>query len=247
MEEDGETLKPKETSSRSEVLKKIKVALSHQPPGSQEESSTTTIEAAHPAFSDSADNELQTRFQLELEAVGGECFLAANEEEASHHLLRLLQEDLQGRVVISREEIVRSFPWMDQIRPLLVDIHLAIDPMQILGRSCVDERIEYAGWAITGADFLIAATGSVALLSSPHRSRQISLLPTVHLVLAKPSQILPDLSALLNRLHLSGQPDWLTQSLTLVTGPSRTADIEKTLVKGVHGPERLIVLLLNWL
>lgn len=91
---------------------------------------------------------------------------------------------------------------------------------------------------LTSAEFALAETGTLVLEPGPVQSRLTSLLPPVHFVLLPESRILPSIF------------DWsaqLTQSLpsnmVLVSGPSKTADIEQTLVVGVHGPKRLIVIL----
>jgi L-lactate utilization protein LutC len=97
--------------------------------------------------------------------------------------------------------------------------------------------------AVTGADFLIADTGTVVLFGSEIHHRQTSLLPQVHVVLGQPHQLLPDLSSCTSRLLSPPFSAAMPNAITLITGPSRTADIEKKLIKGVHGPQRLIVML----
>lgn len=98
---------------------------------------------------------------------------------------------------------------------------------------------------ITGADFALADTGTLVLLSAPGQSRSASLLPAVHLALLPASRILPDLPSLLALLP-RGPTDALERgsAVTLVTGTSKTADIELTLVRGVHGPREVHVILL---
>lgn len=92
---------------------------------------------------------------------------------------------------------------------------------------------------ITLAEALIAQTGSVAV-SARHGGRAISVLPPLHIVRARRAQLAPDLETALA---------WLAPALQhasmacIITGPSRTADIEKLLVLGAHGPRRLVVLL----
>lgn len=90
---------------------------------------------------------------------------------------------------------------------------------------------------LTSAVFALAETGTLVLEPGPAQSRLTSLLPPVHLVLLPESRILPsifDWSAQLS--------DPLPSNVVLVSGPSKTADIEQTLVVGVHGPKRLIVI-----
>lgn len=94
---------------------------------------------------------------------------------------------------------------------------------------------------ITPAEALVARTGSVFLRSDRSGGRQLSVLPPVHVVVASTSQLVPSLGdALAEFEQQAGECSFAT----FVTGPSRTADIEKILVLGAHGPKRLVVLLL---
>ena len=75
--------------------------------------------------------------------------------------------------------------------------------------------------------------------------REISLLPTAHLVVATPDQIYPNMAELFREIHEKHGTTLPGSALTLITGPSRTADIEKVLIKGVHGPTRLLAIVLD--
>jgi len=89
---------------------------------------------------------------------------------------------------------------------------------------------------LTDCVALVAETGSVLL---EHRTELVaSLLPDVHAVIAFEDQVVSTLEEALNHLHDS-------RAYTLITGPSRTADIEKTLILGMHGPRRLLVILIG--
>ena len=86
---------------------------------------------------------------------------------------------------------------------------------------------------ITSADFALADTGTFVMLASPKEARLVSLLPPIHVGVIPASSILPNLDELFVRMS---KPADLTSSMVLITGPSRTADIEQILVRGVHGP-----------
>ena len=92
-----------------------------------------------------------------------------------------------------------------------------------------------ADLGITAADFAIAETGSVVVQSRRGQERMASLLPKVHLAVVEPAMIVPDLFDLFTRLEQHGL-DQLPSNLTLITGPSKTGDLELRLVTGVHGP-----------
>ncbi len=93
---------------------------------------------------------------------------------------------------------------------------------------------------ITGATYALADTGSVAMLASPVEARMISLLPPMHIAVVQLSRMLSSLDELLTILP---HPAEQSSSMVLITGPSRTGDIEQILVRGVHGPGEIHVIL----
>ena len=111
-------------------------------------------------------------------------------------------------------------------------------------RSGITDRDELraicatADIGITSADYALADTGTLVLLSSPHEARLISLLPPEHIAVVPRERILTGLDELFAILP---DPARQTSSMVLITGPSRTADIEQILVRGVHGPGRITV------
>ena len=95
-----------------------------------------------------------------------------------------------------------------------------------------------AGAGVSRAVYGVASTGSVVLASSPEEPRSRHLLPDVHVSLLREDAIVADLAALF--AAFAGR---LPSSLAIVTGPSRSADIEQRLVVGVHGPGEVHVVL----
>jgi len=91
---------------------------------------------------------------------------------------------------------------------------------------------------VTGCDCLVAQTGSIIVSTVSAGGRALSVLPTVHLVIARREQIVPDLASAMALLRKRYDKHW-PSALSVITGPSRTADIEKILVMGAHGPKRL--------
>jgi L-lactate utilization protein LutC len=94
-------------------------------------------------------------------------------------------------------------------------------------------------FGITSADYALADTGTLVMLASRQEARLISLLPPVHLALVPRERILTSLDELLS---LEPLPVEQRSSMVLITGPSRTADIEQILVRGVHGPGEIHVI-----
>ena len=91
---------------------------------------------------------------------------------------------------------------------------------------------------ITSVDYALADTGTLVILASPQEARMISLLPPAHIAVVPRARILTGLDELFSLLP---NPAESTSSMVLITGPSRTADIEQILVRGVHGPGLLSV------
>ncbi len=97
-----------------------------------------------------------------------------------------------------------------------------------------------AEFGITSADYALADTGTLVILSSPREARLVSLLPPAHIAVLGAESILSGLDELFS---LVPDPAAVSSSMVLITGPSRTADIEQILVRGVHGPGRIAVLI----
>jgi len=108
----------------------------------------------------------------------------------------------------------------------------------ITDRDELREICSRANVGITSADYALADTGTLVMLSSPHEARLISLLPPAHIAVVPRDRILSGLDELFSILPYPAQQ---TSSMVLITGPSRTADIEQILVRGVHGPGQITV------
>ncbi len=173
------------------------------------------------------------RFALEFEAVAGNAVRRPHSVDAVHEYIL---------------EVVA--PW--ERHPIAVSADLPIQVVDWLADAgfetfCPSDdgdnraAIARCGVGITGCDWAIAETGSVVLLSGPGRPRLHSLLPENHLALIPEKNILPHLSALGPRLESAfAQEDAATPScVNIITGPSRSADIALTLIKGVHGPREV--------
>ncbi len=107
-----------------------------------------------------------------------------------------------------------------------------------------DKDFEQAEVGFTLCEALVARNGSILLSNANMAGRRLSIYPPVHIVLAYTSQLVPDLKdafALIKQKYGNNMPSMIST----VTGPSRTADIEKTLVLGAHGPKELFVFLLD--
>jgi len=166
------------------------------------------------------DSDLVARFTSQLEAAGAQWTLVRGEAEAARALRRVLADAGAKRVAGSDAPLVTRL-----LPERLVD--LSRDDLF----SC-DAGVTTAQWGI-------AETGTLVLESARERSRLASLVPPVHVAILSTRCICPSLGDALARV------DPASHAITLITGPSRTSDIELTLVVGVHGPQTVHVLLLE--
>ncbi|HEV2319570.1 MAG TPA: lactate utilization protein, partial [Verrucomicrobiae bacterium] len=118
---------------------------------------------------------------------------------------------------------------------------LALPTVKTDGGYALD-ALEACDAGLTECDALIAQTGTVLVSGRSSGGRALSILPPHHVVLARRNQILPDLTAALQRAQEKFGAEF-PGVLSLITGPSRTGDIERILVLGAHGPKRLTILL----
>ncbi|QEC67678.1 lactate utilization protein B/C [Panacibacter ginsenosidivorans] len=98
--------------------------------------------------------------------------------------------------------------------------------------------------SITDCEFLVARTGSIMLSSTQQSGRTVSVYAPVHICIAYTDQLVYDIKDALLKVK-EKYSEQLPSLITLATGPSRTADIEKTLVVGVHGPKEVFCFLIE--
>lgn len=115
-----------------------------------------------------------------------------------------------------------------------------LDPGQ--DRQPLKEQIAGGELGLTGADLAVGETGSLVLLSGAGRPRSTSLLPAYHVAVFDRTALVESLAQVgvfLEAWHGAGAPAWRGAMINVITGPSRTADIELTLTRGVHGPREV--------
>ena len=114
-------------------------------------------------------------------------------------------------------------------------------------RQQLREQMRRADVGLTGTDYALAETGSLVILPRRGLSRLVSLVPPVHIALVRPEEVLETLHDLflLRRLEYKRSGGEMGSYLNFITGPSRTADIEMTIVQGVHGPRAVHLILVE--
>jgi L-lactate dehydrogenase complex protein LldG len=178
------------------------------------------------------------RFRDEVAAAGGFLHVVADAVSAGEVVLALLRERSVRRVLLGAGAVLDSLDLSEQLKSAGLEISFASSGG---GESRDDFFAADAG--ISGVDYLIAETGSLVVLSRPEQPRSLSLLPPLHIAVAHRDQMLPDLFDLFES-ELWEIRGGLPSCLSLITGPSKTGDIELRLVTGVHGPGEVHVVLI---
>jgi L-lactate dehydrogenase complex protein LldG len=160
-----------------------------------------------------------------LQNLAGKTHLAASAEDARAYVADLIQGKpaVASNASFLRECNITNLPL----------VQTGFTDRETLRQACAE-----AAFGITSADYALASTGSLVMLSSPEEARMVSLLPPVHVAVVPRARILTGLDELFTLVPRPGDG---TSSMVLITGPSRTADIEQILVRGVHGPGEIHV------
>lgn len=188
---------------------------------------------------------LVDQFCRELSLVGGTAHRTESAAEVIKSIEKLLPADEPFSVALSDGRAVSASGLREWLTSRGIEVLSTFSEFQngstqqeYVGRL-LDVRI-----GVTQADYAIADTGTLVLISGREQHRLISLVPPVHVCLLDPRRILPTLASLISRLEQRFVAEEITpQAVTMITGPSRTADIEHTLTMGVHGPVALHVLI----
>lgn len=169
---------------------------------------------------------LEIQFAEQLTAVSGNFIFCENGIEFIENILDLAE----------RFNWRKIYCWEPELQSLLSTYEFPFYQ--------TDKDFEQAEAGITLCEALIARNGSVLLSNQNAAGRRLSIFPHHHIVVARTGQLVPDLKDGLSLLK-SKYGNQLPSMVTTVTGPSRTADIEKTLVLGAHGPKELFVFLID--
>ena len=184
------------------------------------------------------------RFCTELANAGGKAYVARDAEAVVRTILGILQPMGIRKIVMSDGGLVNRL----ELPRKLTELGFLIKSpgTTVPGMDTKDDHFA-ADVGITNVYRLIAETGSVVVSAHPREPRSISLLPPVHIAIADRSQLLPDLFDLFDLFSPAATPSKMLppSCLTLITGPSKTGDIELRLVTGVHGPGEVHVILWN--
>jgi L-lactate dehydrogenase complex protein LldG len=209
-----------ENPGRERILARMRQALTVPSPSHVASGERTNIFAA-------IDDPLD-RFQKECVGNKTECLIVPDRKAGGAAVAEILASLPQGEIFVEDcSELREMAPAWTQVRNSRW--------------STEGAPRETSEAAITTAEVLVAATGSV-LVSAECGGRGASVVAPVHIVVAGIDQLVPDLESAFALQHERGTIS-RNSFLCLITGSSRTADIEKILVMGAHGPRRLVVVL----
>jgi L-lactate dehydrogenase complex protein LldG len=205
------------TSAKENILKKIRQALSNPVPLPFPQSEGTQTVFKQPADDDAII------FAEEFTKLQGKFAFCENEADLQLQLATLIKERSWTNIYCIE----------DKFQPLLKS--LGIERYSSLS-SC--------DLSITGCEYLVARTGTIVMSTAQQSGRTTSVYAPVHICIAYNSQMLYDLKDALQFLK-EKYARKLPSLISFATGPSRTADIEKTLVTGVHGPKEVYCFLVE--
>jgi L-lactate dehydrogenase complex protein LldG len=210
--------------SRENILHNVRTALGR--------SAGQMVPELPPARIRIPEVDLETRIAGMLrcvEALAGKTYRAATAEDAR----AFVADALAGRSAVAS-----NAPFLAECGiSALAGVRCGIRDAAELRAACILVEV-----GITSADYALADTGTLVMLSSVAEARMISLLPPAHIAVVPSARVLTGLDELFSVLP---HPAEASSSMVAITGPSRTADIEQILVRGVHGPGEITVVVVG--
>jgi L-lactate utilization protein LutC len=180
------------------------------------------------------------RFADELRAAGGRPYVVLDAAAAVTTILDLVKAHTPGRVLLGQGRFLDSLNLAHHLHTL--GIHF--DQVKTLTATSSREALFAADLSISGVHALIAETGTVVIRTQPDEPRSLSLLAPIHIAVATDAQLVPDVFDLFDAARAEDKQR-LPSCVALITGPSKTGDIELRLVTGVHGPGEWHVVLVG--
>lgn len=188
------------------------------------------------------DTELCQAMAAEVELVGGAAHLVDDAQQAKSVLGELLGQYQVKSALCWQHETLERIGLCDLLESLEVSL-LTHDSLVGLSPHEQRSRMLAADIGISSADRAIAETGTLLVCAKAGQERAASLLPPVHVAIIERRQIVPDLIDALQ--PFASQSESMPSNISLITGPSKTGDIELQLTTGVHGPGKWHVIIMQ--
>jgi L-lactate dehydrogenase complex protein LldG len=225
-------------TSRSDFLRNIRQAIgktdaSPEPSNGHQEERARKANAVRERLKKSDPRLLDLLANVAGE-MGWQVHPVASPKDAARVLREIAQEKGATSVlhsnhrVLQRVELAQALPGIDLT---------LMEARDDNSWAALREQAPQADLGITGVDYAVAETGTCVFLAKPRVSRMTSLLPPVHIALVEGEYVLENLDDLFTLLGADYDASRLAPYLNLVSGPSRTGDIEQTIVIGAHGPK----------
>lgn len=176
----------------------------------------------------------------EIQRLGGELRMVSSENEVATELLRFVRESGYQRIVLSDDLVLAKCELEPKLRTLGA-LESLITARGNWSAAQLRTALPDCQLGITGCQAILMDTATIVMEHACFGGRSISLLPECHLVVATREQLYETLDDWMGRCEPIRD---FPSCTTFVTGPSRTADIEKILILGVHGPLRLVLLII---
>ncbi len=169
-------------------------------------------------------------FEMRARAVSGEVFRVPDAAEARETLIRLMDDVGAKKAVVVESPLQEAAGITEALRSRGVTVYT--EPADIAAHA------ETADIGISGVEFGIAETGSVFQDGGAIATRLVTILPPLHVVFLPSANIVPGITEAFDIISQSFDRGYVG----FITGPSRTADIERVLTIGVHGPSRFAII-----
>ncbi len=215
-------------SSRDAILGRIRNALAHEPPRE-----LPPVPQVWPRENPGAEA-MAGRFAQELAEVHGEAFRLASMDDARRKLAELAEASGWSSIGAVDRPLCRGL--LSEIAP---------DRIVWAGSQGTPQNMAELSLGVVQADYLVADTGSAMIACGTPQERLLCYLPPACVVIAGVDRLAENLPAVWDDVAQRAADPALRGEFVFITGPSRTADIEKILILGVHGPKRLVVLLVE--
>ncbi len=179
--------------------------------------------------------ELLGLLEQKASTIGWKVFRAPSLEDAAGYLREVANKHKAQRVVRSDQAVFQRL----DLAKVLPGAQVTVMAQGVgATRQALRTEAARADLGVTGVDYAVAETGSIVLLPRKGLSRLVSLLPPVHIAIVEPEQVIQSLDDLflLRRVAFLQNGGDMGSYMNIITGPSRSADIEQTVVVGVHGP-----------
>jgi L-lactate dehydrogenase complex protein LldG len=185
--------------------------------------------------------QLLDRFCEQLAAQGGVAHRTADPEALLTTLAAILQQEAVTRAMATTDAVLAPLDLKRWGARIGVEI---VTPDQFTDRDAYTQAVfDQVQAGITGADYAVAESGTLVLVHDARQARLVSLAPLVHIAVVPVERIVPTYETALAASFGAGAGP--PSQVSLITGPSMTADIQATPFKGMHGPQKLFVLLLG--